>query len=255
MRGKKSYLNSISFYAPLDQRISSLSIRFNNFPPYSFHIIPTHSKKKKKKEKSLDTSTKFRNSIPPLPSTFPAKERNLHTGEILNSEPNLTFSFSGRGKKRGEKWRGEKKRAEDRNDPSRDVNSTSTRYEVKQPAQGVFPRKGRSFCRVSCAPIKKRMAENRGSHVIFGRYSSFERNFLPAFPPKSKGGIRRETAENCCNAVFYWAAERWFRSTKRRNHEQRSAMHNGIQGMRTEGVPFFRMSMQIRLFMDDDGEK
>lgn len=222
------------------------------------HILSTlfpRTPRRKKKKKSLDTSTKFRNSIPPLPSTFPAKERNLHTGEILNSEPNLTFSFSGRGKKKGEKWRGEKKRAEDRNDPSRDVNSTSTRYEVKQPARAVFPRKGRSFCRVSCAPIKKRMAENRGSHVIFGRYSSFERNFLPAFPPKSKGGIRRETAENCCNAVFYWAAERWFRSTKRRNHEQRSAMHNGIQGMQTEGVPFFRMSMQIRLFTDDDGEK
>lgn len=70
---------------------------------------------------------------------------------------------------------------------------------------------------------------------------------------------RRNTKGNCRELlqrnVFYWAAERWFRSTKRRNHEQRSAMHNGIQGMRTEGVPFFRMSMQIRLFTDDDGEK
>lgn len=150
--------------------------------------------------------------------------------------------------RREEKSRGSKRSVTRRKQHQHQIWSQATRA-------GCFSRKGRSFCRVSCAPIKKRMAENRGSHVIFGRYSSFERNFLPAFPPKSKGGIRRETAENCCNAVFYWAAERWFRSTKRRNHEQRSAMHNGIQGMRTEGVPFFRMSMQIRLFTDDDGEK
>lgn len=253
MRGKN--LNSISFYAPLDQRTSSLSIRFNNFPPYSFHIIPTHSKKKKKK-KNLSI-LQLNSKIPSLlfPPLFLQKKEICTPMKFSILNQIWHSPFPGEEKKRGEKWRGEKKRAEDRNDPSRDVNSTSTRYEVKQPARAVFPRKGRSFCRVSCAPIKKRMAENRGSHVIFGRYSSFERNFLPAFPPKSKGGIRRETAENCCNAVFYWAAERWFRSTKRRNHEQRSAMHNGIQGMRTEGVPFFRMSMQIRLFTDDDGEK
>lgn len=61
-------------------------------------------------------------------------------------------------------------------------------------------------------PIKKKDGgEQKELRNIW--YTCFERNFLPTFP--SKGETRRETrhvtletAENCCNAVFYFAERR-----------------------------------------------
>lgn len=124
---------------------------------------------------------------------------------------------------------------------------------MKQPAQAVFLREERSFC----APLKKegggKQREPRDIWPVHSRGIFFQSVSSKIQRRNTKGNdgdwwwkLQRIVA----TPFFYWVVERWFRST-RRNHEQGSAMHNGIQGMRTEGVPFFGMSMQIRLFTDE----
>lgn len=161
------------------------------------HILSTlfpRTPRRKKKEKSLDTSTKFRNSIPPLPSTFPAKERNLHTGEILNSEPNLTFSFSGRGKKKGgemerreEKSRGSKRSVTRRKQHQHQIWSQATRAGCFSP-QGkiVLPR----FMRADKKEDGGKQRESRDIWPVF----LVREEFSSSVPSKVQ---RRNTKGNC----------------------------------------------------------
>ena len=218
---------------------SKNSTRFNNFLPIFF---PRYSQEKKNL-----SILQLNSEIPSLlfPPLF------LQKKEIWpNSQFWIKFDILLFWKRKKKERNGEERRKEQRT--SRDINRT--RYEATR--AGCFSSRGKIVLRA----VKKR-GWRKTEGATWYLAGTLERNFLPERflqNPKEKYEGKRwrlvvETAENCCNAVFL-LVERWFRST-RRNHEQGSAMHNGIQGMRTEGVPFFGMSMQIRLFTDENGEK
>lgn len=208
---------------------SKNSTRFNNFLPIFF---PRYSQEKKNL-----SILQLNSEIPSLlfPPLFLQNKEICSKFSILNQ---IRFFFSGREKKKGRI--GKERRKEQRT--SRDVNRT--RYEATR--AGCFSPRGKIVLRA----VKKR-GWRKTEGAMWYLAGTLERNFLPErFLQNPKKEYEWKLRRIVATPFFYWAVERWFRST-RRNHEQGSAMHNGIQGMRTEGVPFFGMSMQIRLFTDE----
>lgn len=194
MRGKKSYLNSISFYAPLDQRTSSLSIRFNNFPPYSFHIIPTHFKKKKKK-KNLSI-LQLNSEIPSLlfPPLFLQKKEICTPVKfsILNQIWHSPFpgeekKREGEMERREEKSRGSKRSVTRRKQHQHQIWSQATRAGCFSP-QGkiVLPR----FMRADKKEDGGKQRESRDIWPVF----LVREEFSSSVPSKVQ---RRNTKGNC----------------------------------------------------------